>query len=154
MIETQFLQCFTSDFSLPLKMDSLKSTKVGPNTCDCSWERTSFLTSFGLLKPKYDWQKSYLPNLLHICLVARKESIQENEELDNSKFLVLSVLEQTTTDILEQTGKIRFNSLRMAWIESHWMKSFLLFKMDTYSVQFSSYGHYSKKSVHDIVSGI
>ena len=32
------------------------------------------------------------------------------------------------------------------------MKSFLLFKMDTYSVQFSSYGHYSKKSMHDIVS--
>lgn len=38
--------------------------------------------------------------MLPICQVAGKQTIQENEELDGFTFLVVSVQEQTTTEIL------------------------------------------------------
>ena len=59
--------------------------------------------------------------------------------------------------MVSDNRKIRFNSLWMAWIRSHWMISFCLLKripVDMCKERFSSYGHYFKKSMHDIVSGI
>ena len=59
--------------------------------------------------------------------------------------------------MMSDNGKIRFNSLGMSWIMSHWMISFYLLKrilVDMYKERFSSYGHYSRKSMQYIVSGI
>ena len=52
-----------------------------------------------LARELHDWQGSYIPYLLLTYLVVGKETIQENEKLDGSKFLVISVL-----DKLQQTS--------------------------------------------------
>ena len=46
-----------------------------------------------LIGQKYDWQVSYLQNLLHTCLVVVKEIMQENDELEEFLLLVISVPE-------------------------------------------------------------